>query len=75
MAVIAVIACCDTKYHEISFVREKIKRSGNVPLILDISTGPNIPMEQISAGTGSWRTEGIPGNRFTASTKAGPSLQ
>ena len=45
MAVIAVIACCDTKYHEISFVREKIKRSGNVPLILDISTGPNIPME------------------------------
>ena len=36
---------------------------------------PTFPWRQISAGTGSWRTEGIPGNRFTASTKAVPSLQ
>ena len=44
MAVIAVIACCDTKYHEITFVKEKISESGNTPLILDISTGPDIPV-------------------------------
>lgn len=45
MAVIAVIACCDTKYHEITYVRDKIEKSGNKPLILDISTGPHIPIE------------------------------
>ncbi len=61
MAVIAVIACCDTKYHEITFVREKIKRSGNQPLILDISTGPCIPIraditreEVLAAGGYTW---------------------
>ena len=44
MAVIGVVACCDTKYHEIIFVREKIEASGNQPLVLDISTGPYIPI-------------------------------
>lgn len=44
MAVIAVIACCDTKYHEIEFVCKKIIKSGNQPLILDISTGPAVPI-------------------------------
>lgn len=45
MAVIAVIACCDTKYHEIKYVRETIKKSGNQPLVLDISTGPVTPLD------------------------------
>lgn len=61
MAVIAVIACCDTKYHEITFVREKIKKSGNQPLILDISTGPCVPIraditreEVLAAGGYTW---------------------
>ncbi|NBH70727.1 UPF0261 family protein [Clostridiaceae bacterium] len=44
MAVIAVIACCDTKYHEILFVKEKIQAAGMQPLILDISTGPEVPI-------------------------------
>ena len=58
MAVIAVIACCDTKYHEITFVRDKIIKSGHQPLVLDISTGPNIPIranmtrEEILGGGG-----------------------
>lgn len=43
-AVIAVIACCDTKYHEIAFVRGRIEAAGLKPLVLDISTGPEIPM-------------------------------
>lgn len=58
---IAVIACCDTKYHEITFVREKIIKSGNQPLILDISTGPSIPIkaditreEVLAAGGYTW---------------------
>ena len=45
MAVIAVIACCDTKYHEIIFVRNRIEASGNKALVLDISTGPSVPLE------------------------------
>lgn len=44
MAVVGVIASCDTKYHEVQFVQKKIKMSGNSPLILDVSTGPHIPM-------------------------------
>lgn len=58
---IAVIACCDTKYHEITFVQEKIRKSGNQPLILDISTGPCIPLkaditreEVLAAGGYTW---------------------
>ncbi len=42
---IAVVACCDTKYHEIAFVRGKILAGGHIPLILDISTGPVVPMK------------------------------
>lgn len=45
MATIAVIACCDTKYHEIAFVQDKILASGNMPIVLDISTGPNVPIK------------------------------
>ncbi len=45
MAVIAVIACCDTKYHEILFIKEKIQAAGMQPLILDISTGKEIPIQ------------------------------
>ncbi len=43
--IIAVIACCDTKYHEIAFVRGKILAAGHTPLILDISTGPVVPIK------------------------------
>ena len=39
-----MIACCDTKYHEILFVKEKIQAAGMQPLILDISTGPEVPI-------------------------------
>lgn len=45
MAVIAVIACCDTKYHEIVFVREKIRAAGMEPMVLDISTGERVPIQ------------------------------
>lgn len=45
MAVIAVIACCDTKYHEIGFVREKIRAAGMEPMVLDISTGERVPIQ------------------------------
>jgi uncharacterized protein (UPF0261 family) len=45
MANIAVIACCDTKYHEINFVKKCIMEAGHTPVVLDISTGPNLPME------------------------------
>lgn len=45
MANIAVIACCDTKYHEISFVKKCIQEAGHTPTVLDISTGPNLPMK------------------------------
>lgn len=44
MATIAIIACCDTKYHEITFVKEKILAAGHQPLVLDISTGPNVTL-------------------------------
>ena len=61
MANIAVVACCDTKYHEIGFVRSKIQESGNSPLTVDISTGPNIPIkaditreEVLAAGGYTW---------------------
>lgn len=58
MAKIAVVACCDTKYHEIKFVCEKIRESGNIPLTIDISTGPvvslkaDIPREKVLAAGG-----------------------
>lgn len=45
MADIAVIACCDTKYHEISFVKKCIREIGHHPVVMDISTGPNVPVK------------------------------
>lgn len=42
MKTIAVIACADTKYHEIGFVREQILAAGCEPLVIDISTGPYV---------------------------------
>lgn len=61
MAVIAVVACCDTKYHEITFVKKKIEESGHQPLVVDISTGPNVVLraditreEVLAAGGYTW---------------------
>lgn len=45
MAVIAVVACCDTKYHEIAFVKKKIEENGHRALVVDISTGPNVAFQ------------------------------
>ena len=45
MKTIAVIACADTKYHEIEFVKQRIIETGNKALIIDISTGPHVPIE------------------------------
>ncbi len=45
MGVIAVVACCDTKYHEINFVKERITKAGHTPLVVDMSIGPNLPMQ------------------------------
>ena len=42
MKTIAVIACADTKYHEIEFVKSRIRKSGNQPFVIDISTGPSV---------------------------------
>ena len=61
MATIAVAACCDTKYHEIAFVTDIVRKSGNAPLTVDISTGPHVPMqaditreEVLAAGGYTW---------------------
>ncbi len=61
MAVIAVVACCDTKYHEITFVKKKIEENGHQPLVVDISTGPNVVLkaditreEVLAAGGYTW---------------------
>jgi len=45
MGTIAVVACCDTKYHEIRYVQKRIRETGHTPLIVDISIGPNLPMQ------------------------------
>lgn len=42
MALIALVACCDTKYHELCFAKQKILESGNQVLVIDIATGPDI---------------------------------
>ena len=61
MKTIAIIACCDTKYHEIAFARERIEKAGHEALVVDISTGPILPMEGdvrretvLEAGGFSW---------------------
>ncbi len=45
MGTIAVVACCDTKYHEITFVKNAIAKAGHTVLVVDISTGPTVPFE------------------------------
>lgn len=45
MGAVAVVACCDTKYHEITFVKKAISDAGHVALVVDISTGPSVPFE------------------------------
>lgn len=45
MGIIAIVACCDTKFHEIQFVHQKITEAGHTPLVVDISIGPNLPMQ------------------------------
>lgn len=42
---IALVACCDTKYHEIQYMANFIRNAGHQPLVLDISTGPNVAMQ------------------------------
>ena len=61
MAVIAIVACCDTKYHEIAFARQRILDSGNEALVIDIATGPDVRYkaditreEVLSAGGYTW---------------------
>lgn len=45
MDTIAVTACLDTKYHEVSFVAQQLKRMGVKPLVMDISTAGTVPIE------------------------------
>lgn len=45
MGTIALVACCDTKYHELDFMKTVVHDSGHTPVILDISTGPSVPMQ------------------------------
>lgn len=61
MEAIAVTACLDTKYHEVSYVMRKLEQMGIQPVILDISTAGKVPMkaditrETILAASGlSW---------------------
>lgn len=45
MKTIAIMACCDTKYHEVRYVCGKVSAAGCVPMVLDISTGGVVPIE------------------------------
>jgi uncharacterized protein (UPF0261 family) len=45
MKTIAIMACCDTKYHEVSYVQEQILSLGFKPLIIDISTAGSVPIK------------------------------
>lgn len=49
MPVIGVVACFDTKYHEIAFVKQKIQAAGCSALLVDISTGPKRPAISLKA--------------------------
>lgn len=42
---IAIVACCDTKYHEVTYVKNLVKEFGHNPIIVDISLGRSVPME------------------------------
>ena len=44
MGTIAIVACCDTKFHEISFVRDLIRAAGHTALVIDMSTGTHLAM-------------------------------
>ncbi len=44
MGTIAIVACCDTKFHEISFVRDQIQSAGHNALVIDMSTGIHVGM-------------------------------
>ena len=44
MSIIAIVATCDTKYHEVCFVRDLIRRAGHTPLVVDTSTGDQLKM-------------------------------
>ncbi|TAH74807.1 MAG: UPF0261 family protein [Anaerolineaceae bacterium] len=41
MKTIAIIGSCDTKFKEVSYMREIIEREGLKALVIDIATGPN----------------------------------
>ena len=45
MKSIAIVACCDTKYHEIQYMADFIRNAGHRPLVVDISTGPNVALK------------------------------
>jgi uncharacterized protein (UPF0261 family) len=45
MKTIAIMACCDTKFHEVTYVREQIAALGCKPLVLDISTRGSVPIK------------------------------
>jgi uncharacterized protein (UPF0261 family) len=58
---IAIIACCDTKFNEVSYVREKIADLGYTPMVLDISTRGTVPIktdypreEIVKSGSYAW---------------------
>jgi uncharacterized protein (UPF0261 family) len=40
MKTIAILACCDTKYSEIGFLHDRIRKGGCRPLVIDVSTSP-----------------------------------
>jgi uncharacterized protein (UPF0261 family) len=42
MKTIAIMTCCDTKYHEVRYVREQIDAAGCDSLVLDISTSGSV---------------------------------
>ncbi len=43
MGKIALVACADTKYHEIDYIKKLITNLSHTPFIVDISTGKNVP--------------------------------
>jgi uncharacterized protein (UPF0261 family) len=47
MQIIAVVACFDTKYHEIKFVKNRIEALGCKPFLCDISTGPSVNLTDL----------------------------
>lgn len=58
MKTVAVLACCDTKYPEISFLCDKIRKAGYRAFVIDVSTSPGfespaeISREQVASEIG-----------------------